>query len=242
MTYSELQNYPNFQIPDGWEIVPVGSKNKKSYRYFEQISQDSKNISNWRQDKDEELNNIKIKDSWFVCIRRKKVKLPENKVNKEKDISIPDGWELVKVGEKIPVGSKYFPGYMESILSGSKDIKDWKDDNLTINQIREAHWLLSIKPVKVIEKTNIPFGYKIIQPGEIIPNEYWLKLKGGSLNIDDWSNGSGSCAGLKRSVDNFIFIRKSLNNIDIPKKKYVLELTEEQRNLLKDILEKAKEL
>lgn len=140
------------------------------------------------------------------------------------------------------------PAYNKYWESGSRNINDWKDDNVTFTQIRKKEWLLSIKPIinfsKITEKRQIPPGYEIIKPGETIPNEYWYNNYGdefSNLDIRNWTKGSGNLIGHKRGFDNDIFIRKSINNeVNTNKKKYTLELTEEQYKVLSEVFSKEK--
>lgn len=110
-TYDRLVINPNFQIPAGWEIVPVGSIMRASYKYSAWGGSDIK--IGW-------YNNScirrKIRKDWCVVIREIKAK--------NVGPAIPDGYRIIKPGEVIP--SEYW------CINGkntTKDISKWTYGN-----------------------------------------------------------------------------------------------------------------
>lgn len=108
----------------------------------------------------------------------------------DKDILIPDGYSLVKAGQKIPKGSLYC-----SIRSGSRDISQWRKDNITINWTRLEHWLPSIKKNMNKKRLNTvtfagktytaPAGYVFLNIGDEIKKGDSVFPMDGNQTIED---------------------------------------------------------
>jgi hypothetical protein len=117
-----------------------------------------------------------------------------------KNIYIPPGWELVKIGEIIPKGSYYYGDEYDQ--SGSIDIKDWKLDKLhLIYMIENKEYILA----------NLPPGYVYIKPGDNMPEiSYYINFYKTKKckDINNWYKYHRISPNEKRSKDiGCIFIK-----------------------------------
>jgi len=147
----------------------------------------------------------------------------------DKNILIPEGYSLVKAGQKIPKGSLWLRSIYNINENGNRDITKWEIDRVTIGEIRAKHWLLSIRKKRKVGPA-IPKGYRIIKVGDMIPEGYYYQgKKSGGKNLTNWTeNSDNMCAGQKRTLSDSLWIAPIIR---IPKT-YKIKLTKEQIEIL----------
>lgn len=224
--YTSLKDkFQNLEIPDGWEVVPVGSKDYKSYKCISNVSlkENLINIKNW--DASVVVGQI-ITSGYPVTIRKIRAKKQNNKYPTKinwggKDYIARDGYYFLKVGDKLILGDG-FMGINNSFYEYNKIItkKDYFVENddfyPSVRLIPVPATKIVDNPAKVdkvevvkpiIQDLNVvPAGFVRIKPGEIIPaGSYYSwnhKNKTNRENLNNWEKAIHCIGEIRSNNDN----------------------------------------
>lgn len=248
--YKQMNCAPeDFLIPDGYEIVPIGTTEKKSYRYIAGWGiKGSTDIKVWAFALSPDLLGKPIEDGWAVHIRKKRTK-PLGKYEKlAKNIgdNIPDGYEIAPLGAVrdetylftwVPHDNNYEK--FKSILNWTFVHKDFLSKH---NNIINNSYSLHIRPKKRVVAPDqyiygymkpdfeIPYGYELLPIGaKANESDYFSISSKGSTNLADWKSNKDIVVYINDTISykSFPHIRKvnvkdgKIEKVEQPKKKQI---------------------
>lgn len=243
----------NFLIPEGYELVPIGTTKKKSYLYILGWNlAGADDVENWNKVTTPGLIGQIIRDTWAVHIRKKRAK-PLGKYEKlAKNIgdNIPDGYEIAPLGAVRDETYLFCWMLFDKNYEKFKSILSWtyvhKDFLGKHNRVINNGYALHIRPKKRLLAPDqyfykymkpgfeIPYGYELLPLGtKANKSDYFSISSKGSTNLSDWkSNKDVIVAGCDKVTNmSFPHIRK-INVEDIKIKKVEQPKIKEQPKII----------
>lgn len=137
--------------------------------------------------------------------------------SKDSSIAIPEGYRLVKAGERIPSDGSSIKRRKDA--GGSPRLEAWDRCELWAALLYDENMQhFYIVPSRV----TVPAGFRLVELGETIPGgpgKVWYRDKsnGGSADISDWRGSLSSSAALCESdMCNYYIVREDRDDVLVP--------------------------